>query len=222
MNNFMGKISRAGLILAIIGGVLLWFALGDAIISFKPARSFDDVLEDGLKAGDHVSGRVPYLLDYFGSLQTWTENSANNSRTPAKTSARYYVLPAGENYAGLRVGTQNIPAAGNLVDETYGYLAGAGEPTTVLEIDARVVEMEEELVELFRDEMKEYYDYTDQELESMGTLLMVEPRAFTAVRVICGLGLAFLLLGILLLVRRWRKISAAYRQAQAAYDPELG
>lgn len=217
----LGKISRAGVLLSLIGVVLLVFSLGDTITSFKPAKSFDDVLEEGVKAGDHVSGEVPYLLDAFANLQTWTENRSNNSRTPAKTSAYYYVLPAGDWYVGLHIGSANIPTANDLVDETYGYLNGGAEPTTSLELDARVVAMEEELVDLFYDEMRDYYGFTDQDIEDMGAPLMVEPRAFTVVRVFCGVGLGFLLVGIILLVRRWKKISAVYRQAQASYDPEL-
>lgn len=217
----LGKISRAGVVMVLFGVVLLGFSLGDTVTSFKTAKSFDVALEDGLQPGDHVSGQVPYLLDYFSSLQTWTENRSNNSRTPAKTSARYYVLPAGENYAGLRVGSKDIPTAGKLVDETYGYLNGGADPSTVLEIDGRVVEMEEKLAELFREELKEYYGYTDQELEDLGAPLLVEGRAFTTIRVFCGVGLAFLLIGAVLLVRRWKRISAAIRQSQASYDPEL-
>lgn len=61
------------------------------MISFKTAKSFDDVLSGDVSAGDHVAGRVPYLLDSFASMQTWTEDRANNSRTakrppPAITS----------------------------------------------------------------------------------------------------------------------------------------
>ena len=92
MGSFMSKISRAGLTLVIIGAVLLGFSLGDALISFKPAVSFDGAYENGVEAGDHVSGRVPLLGDSFATLQTWTEDRSNNSRTPAKTSAVYYMF----------------------------------------------------------------------------------------------------------------------------------
>ena len=217
----LGKISRAGVIMVLIGVVLLGFSLGDTLISFKSARSFDDAFESGVEAGDHVAGRVPLLGDSFASLQTWTENRSNNSRTPAKTSALYYVFPAGGSPVGVRVGSKSISAANDLVDETYGYFNGGAEPSTVLELDARVVEMEEELAEAFREELEEYYGYTDQDLEDLGAPLLIEPRAFPTIRVFCGVGLAFLLIGVALLVRRWRKISAVYRQARAAYDPEL-
>lgn len=222
MGSFMSKISRAGLTLVIIGAVLLGFSLGDALISFKPAVSFDGAYENGVKAGDHVSGRVPLLGDSFATLQTWTEDRSNNSRTPAKTSAVYYMFPAGESLVGVRVGSKSVSAANDLVDETYGWFSGGGEPSTVLELDARVAEMEEELAEAFREELKDYYGYTDQDLEELGTPLLIEPRAFTTIRVFCGAGAGLLLLGVLLLVLRWRKVSASLRRARADYDPDLG
>ena len=70
--------------------------------------------------------------------------------------------------------------------------------------------------------MREYYDYTDQELEAMGTILMVEPRDFTAVRIFCGVGAVSLLLGAALLVLRWKKESARLSQAQEPVSgPEI-
>ena len=63
---------------------------------------------------------------------------------------------------------------------------------------------------------------TDQDLEELGTPLLIEPRAFTTIRVFCGAGAGLLLLGVLLLVLRWRKVSASLRRARADYDPDLG
>lgn len=220
MGSFMSKISRTGLILALIGIGLLCFSLGDTIISLKPARSFDEAWEEGVKAGDHVAGQVPVLGDGFADLQTWTENRSNNSRTPAKTSAVYYVFPAGEGVVGLRVGSKSIAAANDLVDETYGWLNGGAEPSTELVLDARVTGMDEELTDLFRGELKEYYGYTDQDLEALGAPLLIEPRAFTTIRVFCGVGAGLFLLGAALLVLRWRKVSARVQKARAEYDPE--
>ena len=118
--------------------------------------------------------------------------------------------------------SKSVSAANDLVDETYGWFSGGGEPSTVLELDARVAEMEEELAEAFREELKDYYGYTDQDLEELGTPLLIEPRAFTTIRVFCGAGAGLLLLGVLLLVLRWRKVSASLRRARADYDPDLG
>lgn len=222
MGNIMRKISRAGLVLLLIGVGLMAVSLGDTITSFKEARSFEDVLENGAAPGDHVAGRVPYLLDVFATMQTYTENTKTGATTPKKTSFQYYVLPGGEGYLGLSVGSQRIAQADKLVDQTYDYLMGGDAPTAELTTDARVAVMDEELAKMFRDEMKEYYGYTDQDLEDMGPILMVEGRAFGTIRVFCAVGGALFLIGVVVLALRWRKVSAQIRKAQeAAPGPEL-
>lgn len=214
MGNMMQKISRAGLVLVLIGIGLLAISLGDTAISFREPKSFEEILEAGIQPGDHVSGQVPFLLDTFASKQTWTENTSTHSATPKKTSSLYYVLPAGEYYVGLTVHAQDFSAANDLVDQTYSYLNGGNAPTSELTLDTRVVEMDEELSAMFRDDLKEYYGYTDQELNDLKPFLMVEPRGFTAIRVFCGAGVAAILVGVILLVMRWRKISAQIRQSR--------
>ena len=129
MGRFLNKISAAGLILALVGAALLGASMGDTVTSFKEARSFEDVVQHGAEPGDHVAGRVPFLLDSFASMQTWTENSSNNSRTPKKTSSRYYILPSGQGCLGLTVHSSNFSPANKLVDQTYGYLSGGAAPT---------------------------------------------------------------------------------------------
>lgn len=222
MSKFFQKISRAGLVLALIGGVLLGVSVGDTVTSFKPARSFEDVLESGAAPGDHVAGQVPFLLDSFASMQTWTENSQTHSTTPKKTSSRYYVLPGGEGFLGLTVHAKSSTSRRPWWTRPMTIWRAAICPASQLTLDARVAAMDEELAEMFRDEMREYYDYTDQELEAMGTILMVEPRDFTAVRIFCGVGAVSLLLGAALLVLRWKKESARLSQAQEPVSgPEI-
>jgi len=222
MRQLMQKISRAGLVLVLAGGLLLGVSLGDTVISFKPPRSFEDVLENGAAPGDHVAGRVPYLLDTFATMQTWSENTKTHSTTPKKTSSRYYVLPGGDGYLGLTVHSRFFSQADELVDQTYGYLVGGGAPTAELTTDARVVAMDEELAEMFRETLREYYDFTDQDIEDMGVILMVEPRAFGTIRAFCGVGAAVLLLGASVMILHWRKVSARLRRAQeAASGPEF-
>lgn len=222
MGRLLNRISAKGLLLAVIGIGLLVVSLGDTITSFKPARSFDSVLEEGASAGDHVSGRVPYLLDSFARMETWTENRSNNSRTPAKTSSRYYVLPGGDVFLGLTVHSSKFSAAEKLVDQTYGALSGGAEPTAELELDVRVAKMDEELAELFREELRDYYGFSNAEIDGMGTLLMLEPRAFGTIRVFCGVGAVLLLAGAALLVLRWRKtVPKARKPEPAGFSPEL-
>lgn len=232
MGRLFNKISGAGLILALIGALLLGVSLRDTVISFKAAKSFDDVLAGDVAAGDHVSGRVPYLLDSFASMQTWTEDRSNNSRTPKKTSSRYYVLPGGQGYLGLTVHSSSFSPAGKLVDQTYGYLSGGAAPTAELELDTRVVKMDQELSEMFRQTLRDEYGFSDADIAAMEPLLMAEPRAFGTIRVFCGAGGVLFLLGAVLLVRYWRKASAKSRRlreakaaqapaARPSYDPEI-
>ena len=216
MGNVMQKLSRAGLVLMLIGVGLLVVSLGDTITSFKEAKSFEEILENGAAPGDHVSGQVLFLMDAFANEQTWTENTKTGSTTPKKTSAQYYVLPCGEDWVGLRVGSQSISTANKLVDETYDSLMGGDAPTAELSMDARVAVMEKDLAELFRDDLKEYYGYTDDDIAAMGTILMVEGRAFGTIRAFCGAGAAALLIGLAMLVLHWRKVSEQIRAAQAA------
>ena len=222
--SFMQKINRAGLVLMILGVACLWISLGDTIISFKQAKDFEDILDDGIgmAAGDHVEGEVIFLLDPFASMQTWTENSKTGSTTPKKTSSQYYVVPTSVGYAGLTVGSKHFSVADKLVDQTYDYLEDGTLPTAELTVNARVVAMDEELTGMFREEMKEYYGYTDQELEDMGPFLMIEPRDFTVIRIFCGAGTALVLAGVLVLALHWRKVSAQVRKArEEAPGPDL-
>ena len=223
MGNLMAKISRVGLILILIGGLMLWPSLQDTITSFQAPQSFEDVLEEGAVPGEHVSGRVPYLLDTFASMETWTENSRTHATTSKRTSFRYYVLPGGGGYLGLSVASHSFSPANSLVEQTYAcLLEDGGEPTAELIVDARVVEMEEELAQLFREDLQDYYGYTDQDLEAMGTPLLVEPRAFGTIRAFCGVGIALILAGAAALVIRWVRVSARIRRArEEAPGPDL-
>lgn len=219
---FVKKISRAGLVLVILGVACLWISLGDTITSFKQAKDFEDILDGDVAVGDHVSGQVLFLLDPFASMQTWTENSKTHTTTAKKTSSQYYVLPGGEGYMGLTVNSKNFSVANKLVDETYEFLTSGTMPTAELDVDARVVVMDEELADMFRDEMKEYYSYTDEELDEMGPILMVEPRDFNTIRIFCGVGTVLVLAGVLVLALHWQKVSTQIRRAkEEAPGPDL-
>ena len=217
MSNLFQKISRAGLVLVLIGAALLWFSLGDAIISLKAPKSFDDVLEYGVAPGDHVKGSVPYLLDVYATLETWSENTKTHSVSNKKTSFQYYVLPAGDGYVGMAISSKNFSAADKLVDQTYDFLLdGGGIPTAELTADARVIVMEAELAQMFREDLQDYYGYTAADIEALGTPLLVEPRAFGTVQAFCGAGAAALVAGLAVLALHWRKVSRQLRQAAEA------
>lgn len=212
------KISWVGFVLTLLGTFLLMISVGDTITSFREAKSFEDLLDEDPQPGDHVQGEVPFLLDSFAIEQTWTENKSTNSRTAKKTSHAYYVLPTAEGYVGLAVSSASISTADNLVDQTYGFLNGGGVPTIALEMDARVAKMDDDLADLFREEMIEYYGYTDAELRAMEPFLMVEGRSFITIQIFCTVGAVLTVVGVILLVRKWNKGS---RKAKAMTDEDL-
>lgn len=205
MYELIKKISRPGLILLLIGIFLLKLSGGEIITSFKSPKSFEDVVNGDVAVGDRVQGRVPFLLDVFATEQTWTENRSTNSVTPKKTAHYYYMLPSGDGYIGLAVNSADSSDAKKLVDQTYGYISGGAMPSAKLVMDTRISKMKGELADMFKEEL-ETYGFTDDEISRM-TLMLAEPRSFTAVRVIFFLGAGMSLLGILLLLRRFRKFS---------------
>ena len=85
LGRLFNKISGAGLMLALIGTLLLAFSLRDTVISFKAAKSFDDVLSGDVAAGDHVAGRVPYLLDSRPGPRTGPTTPERRKKPPPGT-----------------------------------------------------------------------------------------------------------------------------------------
>ena len=58
-------LSTAVMMLFMIGGMILYLTTGDMIVSFKPAVSFEDMLDEnseGMKAGQHVKGMSWIIL----------------------------------------------------------------------------------------------------------------------------------------------------------------
>ena len=141
-------------------------------------------------------------------------------RVEEKREKRPYAVAKYIRISPYKVRTVLALIRGKSVEEAEAILSnitnGGAAPTAELILDCRVSEMNEELAGMFRDEMRDYYELTDQEIESLGTLLMVEPRSFTTVRIFSGAGAGFVLLGLLLLVLRWRKVSAVERARQEA------
>ena len=203
---FFRKISWYGLLMILFGAMMTVQTFPDLLTSFKTPKDFDEVLDSGAAAGDRVEGQVPFLLDYFATEESWTENQ-DGSRTPKKTSNYYYVLPAGDDFIGLTVSPGNASDANKLVDQTYDFLDGGAEPDVTLEVTGRVCEMEADLVSMFEEELRDYYGYSDHDLSALKPYLLIENRSFTAVRVLCGGGVLLALAGVFVTVRRWKKYS---------------
>ena len=102
IKKFISSLSVNIFILLGMGGIMLFQSAGDFVISFKPAVSFEDMLDGKeVKAGTHVAGDVIYVIDYFASESTYTQRS-DGSRSGDKANGRYYLLPTADGYIGLK------------------------------------------------------------------------------------------------------------------------
>ena len=158
-------------------------------------------------------GKVKLLLDVIGDLRSLADSLQAVADAVADSGAAEAEMTTTKEPEE----TGKAGRAGKTAKNTAKKEAKAAkqEPEEKpLTLDTRVVEMDEELSAMFRDDLKEYYGYTDQELNDLKPFLMVEPRGFTAIRVFCGAGVAAILVGVILLVMRWRKISAQIRQSR--------
>ena len=199
-----GELARL-LVCAAIAVGLLFVSLGDTLASFGTPKDFGDLIDGNVKVGDRVCGEIYYALDYFATEQTWTERS-DGSRTAKKTSAYYYIIPAGDDFAAIEISAAKAKAMEKLTDETWEYLMGGSDTSTLVEFDGRVklLEKEEpELVEYYEEAMVEF-GYTEAELEDMGPVMLLIPRAFNTIRAFCAVGAAFLVIAIFLAAKTYR------------------
>ena len=88
IGDLIRSLNTAVVMLLLGGGIALYLSVPDLIISFKPAISFEELLEeDGreLTSGSHVTGKVVYALDYFASESSYTRRSYGSSGTEPST-----------------------------------------------------------------------------------------------------------------------------------------
>lgn len=169
------------------------------VTSLKPANDFEDLQEIEAKVGMHIKGDVNYALDCFAYEETWTENK-NGTRTPAKTSHYYYVIPGNEKFLGLEVSTEAKEAMENLADETVEYLNGGEQPTTKVAVEGRMSEMDEKMQSLFKEYLEEI-GYTSDEIENMGEFLYIQqPDSMIAQQVFFGVGAFLVLLALIFII----------------------
>lgn len=189
------------IILLVMGGVMLFQSAGDFVVSFKPAVSFEDMLDGKeVKAGSHVAGDVVYVVDYFATESTYTKRS-DGSRSGDKANGRYYLIPTAEGYIGLKSREVDVAEMEKISEETYEYLMGGDEPTTTHYMEGSVKVMEDTLVKYFREYLTDM-GYTEGEIVDMGEPLVIQYTSFTAVRVIFVIGLALVGLAVFFIWRR--------------------
>ena len=183
---------------------MVFSAGGDFIVSFKPAVSFQDMLDGKeVKAGSHVAGDVVYVLDYFASESTYTQRS-DGSRSGDKANGNYYLIPTESGFIGLKSRQVDVADMNKLTDETYDFLVDGTEPTTKIYMQGTVEVMEDELVQYYEEYLMDM-GYAKSEIDDMGEALVIQIRSFTAVRVLFGIGLVLVLLGVFFIVRRYKR-----------------
>lgn len=199
-----GELPRL-LVCAAVAIGLLFVSLSDTLASFGQAKDFDDLIDGKVEVGDRVCGDIYYALDYFASEETWTERD-DGSRTAAKTSKYYYIIPAGDDFAAIEINASQGRAMEKLANETWDYLMGGDDTTSFVPFDGRVkllAKEEPELVGYYEDAM-EQFGYTQSELDEMGPVLLLIPRAYGAIRACCAIGAAFLAVSIVLAAKTFR------------------
>ena len=190
---------------AVIAVGLLFVSLGDTLASFGQPKDFGDLLDGTVSVGDRVCGEIYYALDYFATQESYTKYS-DGSRTVAKTSAYYYIIPAGEGYATIRISSAKGKDMAKLADETWDYLMGGATPSTIVEFDgrARLLEKEEPDLVGYYEETMEDFGYTQDDLDAMGPVLLLIPRAYNTIRTFCAVGAAFLVITVFLAAKTFR------------------
>lgn len=214
------SVSKASLLLILFGCVMLGAMVksgGFPQILF-PSHDYDYVLEHGLKEGKHIKGEISYSLGRFAAKETYTQYK--DSRTAGKTSGYYYMIPVGEGgIAAIYIREDDKSAMNSLTDETGNYLMGGEPPTTVVQFNGVAERMTKNLKGLegaFLDEL-ENMGYTQSEIDEMlalysdgECLVLSGPADMSVMYVMLGISFVLILVGIVLIVRNYRR--------EAAYD----
>ena len=119
----LGGINWGVIMLIAFGGIMLFQAIPEDIISLKPAISFEDMLDEEteIKAGARVSGKVPYVFDVFASEETYTRYK-DGSRSGGKASGAYYLVPTADAFIAIKGRQADVGVLDDLIDETWNYL----------------------------------------------------------------------------------------------------
>jgi len=199
-----GELPRL-LLCAVIAIGLLFVSLSDTLASFRQSKDFLDLLDGTVSVGDRVRGDIYYALDYFATKESWTEHS-DGSRTAAKTTSYYYIIPAGDGFAAIQINASKGKDMEKLSDETWNYLMGGDDTVSSVPFDGRAKLLEEEDPELVRyyEETMVEIGYTQDELEDLGPVMLLIPRDFNAIRTFCAIGAVFLVIAVFLAVRTFR------------------
>lgn len=156
-----------------------------------------------MKAGDHVSGKVPYVFDTFASEETYTQYK-DGSRSAGKASGMYYLVPTADAFIAMKGRQADVEVLDGLIEETWTYMMTGEEPAAEFSMDGKVEVLEPQLAGYFKDYLRDELELTDDVIESLGEPLVVRYVNFTACWVMTAIGFALVLLGALLFRRGYR------------------
>ncbi len=205
MKHIFRGINWGVIMLFAIGGMLLFQSIPEDIIALKPAISFEELLEEGtqVKAGDHVSGKVPYVFDTFASEETYTQYK-DGSRSAGKASGMYYLVPTADAFIAMKGRQADVEVLDGLIEETWTYMMTGEEPAAEFSMDGKAEVLEPQLAGYFKDYLRDELELTDDVIESLGEPLVVRYVNFTACWIMTAIGFALVLLGVLLFRRGYR------------------
>ena len=217
--------SKASLIFLFFGCIMLGAMIksGDFPQILMPSHNYDEVLENGLKKGQHIKGDIYFSLGSFATKESYTQYE--NSRTPSETSGYYYLIPVGEQgLAAIYIRKDDLTAMKALTKETEAYLMGGEFPQTKVHFEGVAVKMERDLKGLekaFRKQL-EYMGYTEAEIEDMLSaysdgecLVLSGPADMSVMYVMMAIAFVLILVGIIIIVRNYKK-EAAYDKQEAS------
>ena len=201
----LGGINWGVILLVLFGGMMLFQSIPEDIIALKPAISFEDMLEEGteVKAGAHVSGKVPYVFDAFASEETYTRYN-DGSRSGGKASGAYYLVPTAEAFIAIKGRQADVAVLDDLIEDTCVYMMTGEEPAAEFSMEGKTEALEPQLAGYFRDYLRDELEVSDVVIESLGDPLVVRTVNFTASWVMTAIGLVLVLLGALLFRRGYR------------------
>ena len=196
--------SRLTLILLIIGIGLFAVSIGDTITSFKTAKTFEDVFNDGIEEGDYIKGEVVYSFGVFAVEDTVTKSRTGSTHTE-KGTAEYFIIPAGDGFAGLEVKKKLVSEVEQNSDETYNVLDGkANDTTTRPVIEGKVQVMKSELASYYKSGLKDM-GYTSEEIKDMGEIYVIKTMSATTARIMTIIGLLAFIAAIVVIIVKMNK-----------------
>ena len=201
----LGGLNWGVIILLAFGGLMLFQSVPEDIIALKPAVSFEEMLEGEaeVKAGTHVSGKVPYVFDAFASEETYTQYS-DGSRSGSKASGAYYLVPTADAFIAIKGRQADVGVLNDLIDETWNYLLTGEEPTSEFSMEGKVEVLEPQLAGYFQDYLRDELELSRSDIDSLGDPLVVRTVNFTACWIMTAVGLVLVLLGILVFRKGYR------------------